>query len=108
MITWTSTGNIENVIIEYSNNQGDSWRDIVMTTINDGSYEWIVPDDSSANCLVRISGSDLDSEPSDISDSVFEITMEPVSSITVTAPNGGEGLIIDSAYEITWQSTGTR
>ena len=106
-ITWTSTGSIENVIIEYSNDAGATWRDIVTAATNDGSYEWIVPDESSGNCLVRISGSDLDSEPSDVSDSVFEITGEPVSSITVTAPNGGEGLIIDSTYEITWHSTGT-
>jgi exosome complex RNA-binding protein Rrp42 (RNase PH superfamily) len=106
-ITWTSTGSIENVIIEYSNDEGASWRDIVTAAINDGSYEWIVPDDSSVNCLVRISGSDLDSEPTDVSDTVFEITTEPVSSITVTAPNGGEGLMIDSTYEITWHSTDT-
>jgi hypothetical protein len=56
---------------------------------------------------VRISGNDLDIDPSDVSDAVFAITAEPVPAITVTAPNGGEGLIIGSTYEITWQSTGT-
>ena len=38
-----------------------------------GSYNWIVPDTPSENCLVRISGADTDEVPTDVSDSVFSI-----------------------------------
>jgi hypothetical protein len=106
-ITWTGTGTIEHVIIEYSTDEGASWANIVTSAANNGSYDWIVPDTPSENCLVRISGNDLDSDPSDVSDAVFEITAGSVPTITVTSPNGGEGLIIGSTHEITWFSTGT-
>ncbi|MDQ1352871.1 MAG: hypothetical protein QG657_3177 [Acidobacteriota bacterium] len=106
-ITWSSTGGIQKVIIEYSFNGGTSWNNIVMSSANDGSYEWIVPDTPSEKCLVRIRGNDSDDTPSDFSDEVFAITAEPVTSITVTAPNSGERLIVGTIYDITWQSTGT-
>ena len=42
-ITWTSTGTIANVNIDYSTNSGGSWTSVVAGTANDGSYAWTVP-----------------------------------------------------------------
>jgi|GEM_PF-1303859 len=102
-ITWTSSGTVGNVKIEYSISNGSSWTDIVISTPNDGSYNWIVPDNTSGNCLVRVS--ETDDDPSDVSDAVFSIVIP--SSITVTSPNGGENWEVGSSYNITWTSTGT-
>jgi hypothetical protein len=108
-ITWTSTGPIADVIIEYSTDNGSSWETIEISTANDGSYNWVVPgtpSDISEDCLVRISGVDGDLHPSDVSDAVFSIVESTFPTITVTSPNGGESLPVDSIHEITWTSTG--
>jgi len=106
-ITWTSTGTVGNIKIEYSIDSGTSWTGIVNSTANSGIYQWIVPDTPSDTCLVRISESDIDGGPSDISDSVFSITPPSAPAIMVTFPNGGEALTVGSIYEITWTTVGT-
>jgi subtilisin family serine protease len=102
-ITWTSTGTVGNVKIQYSTNNGSSWTDVAASTANDGSYNWTVPEVPSTNCLVRIS--EVDGEPVDVSNAVFSICSQP--TITVTSPNGGEVLEVDSSHHITWTTTET-
>jgi len=68
-ITWTSEGEIDDVTIEYSVNDGAGWTEIVASTYNDGSYNWEVPCDLSDESLIKIS--DVDSNASDTSDAVF-------------------------------------
>jgi hypothetical protein len=104
-ITWTSTGEVGNVKIEYSTNSGTSWTEIVDSMSNDGSYDWTVPDNPSDNCLIRVS--EIDDDPSDVSDGEFSITSPSSDTITVTSPNGGESLVVDSTHEITWTSQGS-
>jgi hypothetical protein len=87
---WSSSGTFPYVNIEYSIDNGVSWAAIVTSTLNDGSYTWAVPAAPSDLCLVRISSSDQNHEPSDISDAVFSIVSQG-PAITVTSPNGGEG-----------------
>jgi hypothetical protein len=100
-IAWTTTGTIDNVDIEYSLDSGASWNSIVIATANNGIYSWTAADTPSDNCLVRISKADSDGNSSDTSDAVFSIVSSS-PSITVTFPNGGEGLIIGSVHRITW------
>jgi|GEM_PF-650990 len=71
-ITWTSSGSVGNVKIEYSSNNGASWSTISASTANDGLYSWTVPNVSSNQCLVRVS--ETDGSPTDTSDSIFTIT----------------------------------
>jgi hypothetical protein len=106
-ISWSSIGTIDNVMIEYSTDSGTSWTIIVQCTVNDGSFNWTIPGNPSDNCLIRIRGCDGDDEPMDVSDAVFSIISPSQASITVTTPNGGESLTVDSTYDITWDSTGT-
>lgn len=107
-ITWTTTGDndgeIENVLIEYSTNGGDAWQDVTGSTPNDGSFQWVVPDEPSGNCLVRIS--DTDGNPVDVSNAVFTIDYPPSASVRVLAPNGGETLDPGSQYTVKWDSAG--
>jgi hypothetical protein len=104
-ITWTSSGSVGDVKIEYSTDNGTNWTEIVAPTTNDGSYSWTVPDDVSDQCLVRISA---ESNPDifDTSDASFSIVPEGTQTIRVTSPNGGETLSGGSSYTITWESTG--
>ena len=71
-ITWTSSGSVANVKIEYSTNNGSSWSAVSSSTTNDGSFAWTVPSVSSSQCLVRISDA-ADGSPSDTSNAVFSI-----------------------------------
>jgi hypothetical protein len=62
---------IEHVLIEYSSDNGQTWKDVGIRE-NAGSYEWVVPAVDSDQCLMRVS--DLtDGRASDTSDSVFTI-----------------------------------
>ncbi|MGD2086785.1 MAG: Ig-like domain-containing protein [Candidatus Aminicenantes bacterium] len=101
-ITWTSEGTVEDVKIDYTTNNGETWTDIVSETVNDGTHPWTVPDAFSSQCFIRVS--ETDGSPSDISDSVFSIV--PIPTITVTSPNGGENWMVGSAHNITWTSDG--
>ncbi|NIO61840.1 MAG: hypothetical protein GTO35_04330 [Gammaproteobacteria bacterium] len=102
-ITWTNTGSIANVMIEYSTNNGSSWNTAAASAANTGSYNWVIPAVDSDNCLVRVS--DTAGPASDTSDAVFSIWQQP--SITVTSPNGGETWTTGTTQTITWTSTGS-
>ncbi|NIN36322.1 MAG: hypothetical protein GTO60_15015, partial [Gammaproteobacteria bacterium] len=62
-ITWTSTGSVGNVKIDYSVDNGTNWIEIIASTANDGAYAWTIPNNPSDNCLVRIS--ETDGSPAD-------------------------------------------
>jgi hypothetical protein len=83
-ITWTSTGSVGNVKIQYSTNNGSTWKTIISTTANDGAYSWTIPDSTnmvSSSCLVRISEAS-DGIPSDTSNKVFSIVAPPEISLS--------------------------
>ncbi len=103
-ITWTTTGTIANVKIEYSTNGGTSYTTVIASTANTGTYAWTVPNAPSANCLVKVS----DAANAGIFDTgnAFFAIVAPLM-IAVTAPNGGENLLLGSTHVITWSSTGT-
>ena len=65
-ISWTSTGGLATVDLEYSINAGSSWSSIAAGEANDGSYLWTVPNDPSVESRVRISsGAITDSSNAD-------------------------------------------
>ncbi|MBN1695370.1 T9SS type A sorting domain-containing protein [candidate division WOR-3 bacterium] len=98
-ITWNSNGTSGNVHIEFSDNNGANWSDVIASTTDDGIHSCVIPDTPSDSCLIRVS--DTDGSPSDVSDAVFTISRD---SIAVTSPNGGEDWKVDSIYDVTWTS----
>jgi PKD repeat protein len=102
-IQWSAIG-FDTVNLEYSPDNGSSWNPIA-SGINaaSGNYLWKIPNTPSSNCRVRITGFGSEIPYSDESDSAFAIV--PPSTITVTAPNGGENWTVGSQYYITWTST---
>ncbi len=101
-IQWSSIGPINNIKIQYSVDNGQSWESVVGSTANDGSHDWTVPDVNSSQCLIKIEDVSF-SGHSDVSDAVFEIGP---SFLTLTSPNGGEQWEIGTTQKIAWQSYG--
>jgi RHS repeat-associated protein len=54
-ITWTGNGAANSVKIEYSTDNGTTYRTIAERAPNVGSYSWLVPKYISPSCLIRIS-----------------------------------------------------
>lgn len=104
-ITWTSTGSIANVSLEYSLDGGSTWTTILSSTPNDGSQAWTVPSSATTQGRVRVADA-ANASTNDISNANFTITVVS-NSVTVTAPNGGESLSGGSSTNITWTSTGS-
>jgi hypothetical protein len=102
-ITWASTGDLGDLRLRYSTDNGVNWTTIAVLSTNPGSYTWVVPDTPSSTCLVRIR--EIGQPVVDDSDAVFTI-YEP-SSITLIAPNGGEVWPSGSSQTIQWTGTGT-
>src|SRR5439155_211054 len=103
-ITWTKTGTIANVKLEYSTNGGTTYANLITasTPAAAGSYAWTVPDAISATVRVRITNVD-DATVTSSSGANFKIQ----ASLTLTAPNGGEVWAVGSARTITWTKAGT-
>jgi hypothetical protein len=108
-ITWTAPGNICNVKIEYSTNNGNTvWKEILTSpTSNDGSHFWTVPNEPSTTCKVRIKDA-ADGSPSDESNGVFSIvptkptvTTKDVSAITSTSAVSGGTVTSDGGAPVT-------
>ena len=100
-ITWTSSGTIANVKIEYSTNYGGDYSTIIASTANTGTYAWTVPNTPSTQCLIRISDA-ANAATSDSSNTVFSIVPSTVPTITITSPNGGEERANGCYLDIQW------
>jgi len=103
-ITWLSPHFIgDSVKLEFSTNAGSSWMPVINKTPNDGEHPWVIPNNLSALCRVRVSDA-VDGVPADTSDSNFTISNP---AITVTDPDGGESFMIGSPMNITWTWIGS-
>lgn len=103
-ITWTTTGEVGDLSVEYTTNNGLNWTTITHNTANTGSYSWIVPNTVSSQCRVRVSEVSGSSSP-DMSDDFFSIIQEP--KLTVATPNGGESWMVGTSHSIKWVTEGT-
>ncbi len=53
-IRWETNAQNGFVQIEYSTNNGLEWMTITSSTDNDGVYDWMIPENISSECLIRI------------------------------------------------------
>ncbi len=98
-INWNAS-NINNVVLEYSLDNGSTWGNYISTSepASSGQYIWNIPSSISSNQIrIRISSKSY-SNVYDVSD-VFV-----VKKLTVTQPNGNEEWLAGSSNNITWQS----
>jgi hypothetical protein len=72
-ITWSSTGTVGGVMIEFSTNNGATWSEVYPPNFgNTGIYSWLVPVIESQQCLVRIKNA-ANTAISDVSNAPFRI-----------------------------------
>ncbi|MHC4479010.1 MAG: right-handed parallel beta-helix repeat-containing protein [Planctomycetota bacterium] len=94
-IDWVSAGPVNNVLIEYSTDDGQTWND-VGTVSNTGSYDWLVPAVHSDRCLVRVSDAN-DPNVNDASDSIFTIEIHVTVPDVVAMPlAGADSALVDA------------
>jgi len=87
-ITWSYTGDITNVKLEYSDDNGSSWSTIESSISADSSpYSWTVPSVVSDQMLVKASDAS-DSNYFDISDSTFAVSAS-IKRVFVTSGTSG-------------------
>ncbi len=105
-ITWATEGTVsDNLLLEYSVDEGEAWAEIAESLANSGTYSWLVPDEAAGDSVyVRITDS---SRPS-INNVSEGFTVLGYPAIKIITPNGGESLIIGTQYEIRWESWGTK
>jgi hypothetical protein len=104
-IQWASTG-IQNVKIEFTTTNGllaSDWFSLIDNTPSNGSFTttFSIP---SNQYRIRISEA-LTGSPMAYSDGVFTIAPQPVRTIGMIAPIGGEQWIVGTTNEIRWTST---
>jgi hypothetical protein len=104
---WTGSGEVDNIMLEYSIDSGQTWMMIVPGTANTGSYFWYVPNTPSEHCLIRIQVGEGDEVLSAISEVEFSIVTPAAPVLHVTSPNGGETWKVGYFYNITWDTIGT-
>lgn len=97
-IGWGSMGNITNVCIAFTSDDGATWDTLAPSVPNQGSYGWHVPELLSTTCRVRVSDAG-GSGAEDASDALF--TIQP-PSIAIGSPNGSEPLYAQSTHDIQW------
>src|SRR5207247_9137765 len=101
-ITWTATGTIPIVKLEYSKDNFATTTVIAASTPNTGAYTWTVGNDISATVKVRVADAG-DSTVNDVSDANFKI----LAAFAVSSPNGGEAWAVGATQAITWTTSGT-
>ncbi|MBI4598484.1 MAG: hypothetical protein HY737_08820, partial [Candidatus Omnitrophica bacterium] len=104
-VTWTWNGSVANVFLDYTKDNGSTYVPMNggVATVNDGLFEWTVPDDITTTPTVKIRvKSSLDLDAYDFSDNAFKIR----AVFLVTRPNGGEGYRIGLSDTIQWTTTG--
>src|SRR5207245_1219773 len=101
-ITWTTTGTIPNVKLEYSKDNFATTTVIAASTPNTGAYTWTVANDISATVKVRVADAG-DATVNDVSDATLKI----LAAFTVSSPNGGETWAVGATQAITWTTSGT-
>jgi len=100
-ITWTSTGTVGNVNIDYSTNSGGNWTSIAAGTANDGIYPWTVANTPSTTCLVRVSDA-ADGSPTDTSNAVFSIVASTAETVSAPSqPSGANSGLKATSYPFT-------
>ncbi len=101
-ITWTSTGVISNVKLEYSVDNGATWNTITSSTANTGSYSWTVPNIGTWRGKVRVTNVDYTSI-GDTSNAAFKIScaVYPTTGLTSFAdPAAAFGSrLLDGVYD---------
>jgi len=103
-ITWSWSGVFSSVALSYSIDNGASWYDIVGTTQNDGSYNWLVTAGASDECLVKVIGETVPAIE-DVSDALFSLFV-PVDWLVAVPASGSVNASQTADIELQFDANG--
>ncbi len=101
-VQWNSSFTSGQFRIQASSDNGINWLTLANNISNSGYFNWMVPNQSFTNCLIRINDVQ-DTAIFDVSDATFSTT-QVTPSITDVNPNGGEVFTVGNYAPITWNS----
>lgn len=104
-IQWSSHLAGSSVTVKLSRDQGNTWETVAGNVPNSGFYNWTVSGPQSTTCKVKIFSQQY-AFVTDESDLFVIAPALPPARITVTSPNGGEGLLEGQHQVISWNSAG--
>ena len=105
-ITFTRTGNITSIDLQYTTNNGSSWTTIASPQPSTSPYAWSIPATiNSTQCKLKILGYYNGQTVLDESNAVFTIKV-PIGTVTITSPNGGETWSAGTTKNVTFSRTG--
>ncbi|MFH0733773.1 MAG: T9SS type A sorting domain-containing protein [bacterium] len=100
-IKWTNSASIDNVIIDYSIDNGVNWSSVTNSTPADGEYIWSVPSGLSTNSgLIRIADYNSSSSIIDISNANFSI-----ANLSLLSPDGNASYQVGKTINIEWTAS---
>jgi len=105
IITWDTVGDINNVKIKFSDSNGQTWTDVNSSMPNNGSYDWLIPEVTSQNCLVQVSDAN-NAGVNDISDNVFSVYVCQLNSLADLDKNCKVDFIDFSILALDWLGNG--
>ncbi|MBI4712256.1 MAG: hypothetical protein HY762_02975, partial [Planctomycetes bacterium] len=103
-ITWTTSGTIPFVKIEYSMNDGSSWvtPPIAESTSNTNSYPWTVPDAITNTVKIRVA------DAADLSVNGVSMSFKIMGRVLVNQPSDiGLAWVVGTTQKIRWTTTAT-
>ncbi|NQT24649.1 hypothetical protein HQ585_04780 [candidate division KSB1 bacterium] len=104
-IVWESSLTSGMVSISYTTDSNITWIPIAEQTLDNGIFQWQLPNESFESCRIHIA--DYDGSFFDRSNQPFSIIPDSTQSIHVETPNGGEEWIAGSTRSISWISQQT-
>ncbi|HTL53980.1 MAG TPA: matrixin family metalloprotease [Planctomycetota bacterium] len=102
-ITWTSTGTVTGVKIEFSPDSGATWQVLAANAPATGSFAWTVTQAPTTQGRIRVSDAAAPAVVNDASPADFTI---PIQTLTVLTPNGGQTYRQGDNRTITWATSG--
>ncbi len=107
-VTWSASDNVgvASVALDYSLDNGGTWKSIASGLTNTGSYPWTLPQTVSTQALVRATARDAAGNAGvDASNAAFTLADQTAPAVTVTSPNGGETWGLGETHDITWTAS---
>lgn len=101
-IRWSHL-NVSSVKLEYSANNGTDWTTIATVDAEPATYNWLIPQFTSQQVLVRVSDA-ADPSVSDVSDATFSV-IEPNFVVTLHSPNGYQNWKAGSTRRVLFSTT---
>ncbi len=107
-ISWAATDNVgvTSVALEYTINDSVSFTPIASNLSNSGgSYQWTIPNLTSANVQIRITTQDAAGNKGYSLSGKFSISDKTAPTVTVISPKGGDVWQVASIKAIQWTAT---